>query len=67
MNKLIAFAIVMGIIVALSFILSLPFMWLWNASMPDVFGIKEITWFQSWCFVLLAGFLNGSTRMHLKQ
>ena len=35
-------------------------MWLWNAVMPDVFGLPQLTWIQSLCIYFLAHLLFNS-------
>jgi hypothetical protein len=53
------------IIVVVGLLFSFPVMWLWNYLMPDLFGLKTITLFQSWCLLLLTGLLFrgvGSTK-----
>ena len=35
------------------------FQWLWNITMPEVFGLKEVTFWQAFRILLLAGFLFG--------
>lgn len=42
----------------LSLVMSLPVMWLWNSTMPDLFGFKEITWWTSWKMLMLISFLT---------
>jgi hypothetical protein len=37
-----------------------PIMWLWNALMPDIFGIKEISWLQAWGLQLLCTIFFGN-------
>jgi hypothetical protein len=45
--------LVFGIVIAL-------FRWLWNITMPQVFGLKTITFWQAFRLLLLAGMLfNG--------
>ena len=40
----IAFVLMMAVIVlTVAFVLILVFKWLWNITMPDVFGISEVT------------------------
>jgi len=54
------FEIILSVLVLsviISALLSLPVMWLWNYLMPDIFGLKTIGWFQSWCLLMLTGFL----------
>jgi hypothetical protein len=36
------------------------FQWLWNITMPQVFELKEITFWQAFRILLLAGFLFGA-------
>ena len=36
------------------------FQWLWNITMPQVFDLKEITFWQAFRILLLAGFLFGA-------
>jgi hypothetical protein len=44
-------------ILLISFISSLPVMLLWDWLMPEIFGLKEITWLQAWGLSVLCGFL----------
>lgn len=48
---------------AVSLILGLPVMWLWNWLMPAIFGIKTITWIQAVGLSFLCSLLfkGGST------
>ena len=39
-----------------SLILALPVMWLWNATLPELFGFKEINWWMAWKLSMLLGF-----------
>lgn len=37
------------------------FLWLWNTTMPQVFGLKTVTFWQAFRLVLMAGILfNGA-------
>ncbi len=51
--------IIGGIVLAaaLAFIFGLLVMLLWNWIMPEVFGLKPLTYWQSWAIVLLAHLL----------
>jgi hypothetical protein len=49
-----------AIVVALSALLSLPVMWLWDWLMPELFGLKTITWAQAWGLMVLCGMLFKS-------
>lgn len=45
-------------LVFLSFLLSWPFMWLWNnALFGAVDGIHEVSWLQAWGISILANFM----------
>jgi uncharacterized membrane protein len=48
-------AVVVAIIVAI-------FRWLWNTTMPEVFGLKELSFWQAFKIMLLAGILFGGQR-----
>ncbi len=42
------------------FILIWILKWLWNTTMPDVFGLKTITYFQAFKILVLSMILTGS-------
>jgi succinate dehydrogenase hydrophobic anchor subunit len=44
------------------FVLIVIFKWLWNITMPDVFGIKEVTFWQAFRILILASILFGGHR-----
>ena len=48
-------AVVVAIIVAI-------FHWLWNTTMPEVFGLRELSFWQAFKILLLAGILFGGHR-----
>jgi len=64
MSKIIAVIIgaigLIGLIVALAFLFSIPLLLLWNWLMPVIFGLKEITWVQSIGILMLSGILFKS-------
>jgi hypothetical protein len=41
-------------------ILTSVFQWVWNFTMPEIFGLKLITFWQAFRLLILAGFLFGS-------
>jgi len=45
--------------IGLLFLFSLLLQWLWNITMPDVFGLKEITFWQAFRLLIIAGLLFG--------
>ena len=57
---------VMGIILIVLLVLlfvwigTLIFTWLWNITMPEVFGLKLITFWQGFRLLIIAGFLFGT-------
>jgi len=48
------------LVVVVSFVLSLPVMLLWDAVVPAIFKLPEITWMQAWGLSLLCGLLFKS-------
>ena len=56
-----AFVMVILITVVIGLFIALPIMWLWNATMPDIFGVPHITFWQAFGLKLLAAFLITPT------
>ena len=54
-----------GIVIALVLIaiLVVIFRWLWNSTMPDVFGVKQLSFGQALKILILAGILFGGHRV----
>lgn len=54
-----------GIVIALILIAILVFVfrWLWNSTMPDVFGVKQLTFGQALKILVLASILFGGHRV----
>jgi len=48
-------AVIVAIIVTI-------FRWLWNTTMPEVFGLKQLSFWQAFKIMLLAGLLFGGHR-----
>jgi hypothetical protein len=48
-------AVLVAIVVAI-------FRWLWNTTVPEVFGLRELSFWQSFKIMLLAGILFGGHR-----
>ncbi len=46
-------------IVVLLLVLAFLLHWLWNITMPEVFGLKEITYWQAFRLLIIAGLLFG--------
>lgn len=51
---------IIPLVIILFLVLVAIFQWLWNITMPQVFGLKEITYWQALRLILIAGFLFGS-------
>jgi len=53
--------VVVGLIIGLIIlaIITLIFRWLWNTTMPDVFGVKSLTFGQAFKILLIASMLFG--------
>ena len=55
------FLVIVGAVaffVALSAVLALPVMWLWNGALIGAIdGVHEVDWMQAWGITLLCGFL----------
>jgi hypothetical protein len=60
-----AVGIVVGIVIALVLIaiFVVVFRWLWNSTMPDVFGVKALSFGQSLKILILASILFGGHRV----
>ena len=60
-----ALGIVVGIAIALVLIAVVVFIfrWLWNSTLPELFGVKTLTFGQALKILLLAGILFGGHRV----
>ncbi len=63
-----AVKVVGGVFAAVIFALVFGFvvMWLWNWLMPDLFALKQITYWQAFGLMILGRFLFGSMNHHGK-
>lgn len=50
---------ILALIIGIIFLVSLFFQWLWNITIPQVFGLKEITYWQAFRLLIIAGILFG--------
>lgn len=57
----IAFGVAVGLLVLIIF--TLIFRWIWNRTVPAVFGLKQITFWQAIGILLLASILFGGHRV----
>jgi hypothetical protein len=55
-----AIGFLIGLIILAIF--TVIFRWLWNTTMPDVFGVKSLTLWQALKILILAGILFGGHR-----
>ena len=60
-----AVGMVLGILIALVIIavFVVVFRWLWNTTMPEVFGLKQVSFGQALKILILAGILFGGHRV----
>ena len=64
--KVLAGTALLACILALGSVLAaFPVKWTWNGVMPEVFGLKEIGFWQAFCLCWLSGALVKST-LHQK-
>lgn len=47
------------LLIILFFLVIALLQWLWNITMPDVFNLKPITYWQAFRLILIAGILFG--------
>lgn len=52
--------VIFGIAAFFGVVLSVPVYFLWNCTLPDIFGVKEITLVQALCLSLLCRCLFGT-------
>ena len=54
-----------GLVIALVLIIIFTFIfrWLWNSTLPEVFGVKTLTLWQALKILILAGILFGGHRV----
>jgi len=51
--------------VGLLFLVAWLLQWLWNITMPQVFGLKEITYWQAFRLLIIAAILFGGPNITL--
>lgn len=68
MSEIIGVLVGLGIAVVLLVVFTLVFRWIWNRVVPDVFGLKEISFWQAVGILILASILFGGHRVvHINQ
>ena len=53
--------------VALSFLIALPLMLLWNGLVPEIFGLKTISYWDAFGLYLLSNLLFKSTKPYKEE
>jgi len=48
-------ALILLIVTLLSLITAFPVKWAWNCSVPGIWGLKEIGFWEAFCLIWLAG------------
>ncbi len=51
--------VIVGMVLFWFFLLPAILEWLWNMTIPEVFGLKEITYWQSFRLIIISGILMG--------
>ncbi len=51
------------LVIALILLVTAVFQWLWNITMPDVFNLKKIDYWQAFRLLLIAGILFSAVRI----
>jgi hypothetical protein len=59
-EKFIIWILTLLLVIILNALLAYPVMLLWNSIMPDIFGIKEVTYLQMFGLMVLADILFKS-------
>ena len=59
MDKIVAMFGIVGLTIVLMLIITFPFMWVWNAIMPDIFGLPTIGFWQSLGLMFIANVLRS--------
>jgi hypothetical protein len=71
MSKLFGYLIIgvgfVALVIGLSALMALPFMWLWNGLMPDIFGLKSLSFMQAWGLLILSSFLFKNSSISSKK
>ena len=62
MENIISILAGLAIALVIFFVLIFIFKWLWNITMPEVFGIREVTFWQAFRILILASILFGGHR-----
>lgn len=63
MNISMGIGMILGVLIGLILlsILTLVFRWLWNTTVPDVFGVNSVTFWQAFKILLISAILFGGS------
>jgi hypothetical protein len=63
MDPMTTTAVAVGAVLVAFIVFVLVFRWIWNRTVPAVFGLKEITFWQAVGILILASILTGGHRI----
>jgi succinate dehydrogenase hydrophobic anchor subunit len=63
MDPMMTTAVTVAIVIVSFAVFVLVFRWIWNHTVPAVFGLKEITFWQALGILILASILTGGHRV----
>ena len=63
MDPIMTTVVAVAIVVVAVFVFILVFRWIWNHTVPAVFGLREITFWQAVGILILASILTGGHRV----
>jgi succinate dehydrogenase hydrophobic anchor subunit len=63
MDQYISLGVSVGVALAVFVVFTLIFRWIWNRTMPHVFGVKEVSFWQAIGILILASILFGGNRI----
>lgn len=67
MHIIAAIGLMLAIMICVALLISLPVMWLWDAVIPDLFGLHTITWIQALWLSILCSLLFKSSASNPKK
>ncbi len=57
--------IYIGLAAAILFLVTALLQWLWNLTMPEIFNLKPVTYWQAFRLLIIAGILFGGAGANL--
>ncbi|MDP6500850.1 MAG: hypothetical protein QF743_09105 [Candidatus Marinimicrobia bacterium] len=68
MEMLVIIPFVIALIIGITLLISILFQWLWNMTIPEVFGFKMITYWQAFRIIIIAAILfHGSPNDEVRK